>query len=96
MFGILDSFLKVLDLDKKEYEKVLRAEEEKRKAKFKEKIQEIFIELNEEDNVYKIEKEVVIVAYDKRTNEPIKEEITKEQVPISKTMARSKITRVRI
>lgn len=92
MIGVLANFLKALDIDKKDYEKALQD----RNKKAKENIQECFVELKEEENVYKIDKEVVIVAYDKRTNEPIKEEIIKEQVPISKTMARSKITRVRI
>lgn len=92
MIGVLANFLKALDIDKKDYEKALQD----RNKKSKENIQECFIELKEEENVYKIDKEVVIVAYDEKTNEPIKEEIIKEQVPISKTMAKSKITRLRI
>ena len=92
MIGVLANFLKALDIDKKDYEKALQD----RDKKAKENIQECFIELKEEENVYKIDKEVVIVAYDEKTNEPIKEEIIKEQVPISKTMAKSKITRLRI
>lgn len=92
MIGVLANFLKALDIDKKDYEKSLQD----RDKKAKENIQECFIELKEEENVYKIDKEVVIVAYDEKTNEPIKEEIIKEQVPISKTMAKSKIIRSRI
>lgn len=91
MIGVLLNFLNFLEIDKKDYEN--KQKEEKTNEK---EVSQDFVELKEEDNMYSKESQIIIIAYDEKTNEPIKEEVITESIPISKNIAKRQITRIRI